>query len=86
MQHISELADAANSPVGKVLSAAQVAMVKAFLADPGLSWEKQSMELPNEVFRLTLWWRVPHASNRAGVIDFNAFATIRGRARSPSGS
>jgi hypothetical protein len=54
MGHISELADAANSSVGRVLSAARVATVKAFLADLGLSWEKQSMELRNEVFRLIL--------------------------------
>jgi hypothetical protein len=72
--------------VGRALSAAQVATVRAFLAELGLSWEKQSMELRNEVFRLILWWRVPYAPNLAGVMNFNAFATIRGRARSPGGS
>jgi hypothetical protein len=54
MQHISELADAANSPGGRVLFTAQVSTVKAFSADPGLSWEKQAMELRNVVFRLIL--------------------------------
>jgi hypothetical protein len=52
MQRIGELADAGNSPVGRVLSAAQVATVKAFLADLRVGWEKQPSELRNELFRL----------------------------------
>jgi DNA invertase Pin-like site-specific DNA recombinase len=54
MQRITALADEQNSPVGQVLSATQVATVKAFLADLRTGWDKQPPELRNELFRLLL--------------------------------
>ena len=54
MQRIAALADEHNCPVGRVLSAAQVSTVKAFLADLRLGWQKQPPELQNELFRLLL--------------------------------
>jgi DNA invertase Pin-like site-specific DNA recombinase len=54
MQRITELADETNSPVGRVLSTAQVATVKAFLANLSAGWEKQPPDLRNELFRLLL--------------------------------
>ncbi len=54
MQRMAELADERHSPVGKVLSAAQVATVKAFLADLRTGWAQQSPALKNEFLRLIL--------------------------------
>jgi DASH complex subunit Hsk3 like len=54
MERIGELADAGQRPVGRVLSTVQVDAVKAFLANLRLGWEKQPLELHNELFRLIL--------------------------------
>jgi DNA invertase Pin-like site-specific DNA recombinase len=54
MQRMAELSDVNNMPVGRTLSAAQVATVKAFLADLRLGWAKQPSALKNELLRLIL--------------------------------
>jgi hypothetical protein len=48
------LADERNSPVGRMLSAADVASVKAFVADLRVGWEMQPLELRNALLRLLL--------------------------------
>jgi Recombinase len=54
MHRIAALADARHSPVVRRLSAAQVATVKAFLADLRTGWAQQPPALKNEVLRLIL--------------------------------
>jgi DNA invertase Pin-like site-specific DNA recombinase len=54
MERITALADEHNSPMRRILSAAQVATVKAFLADLRTGWDKQPPELRNELFRVLL--------------------------------
>lgn len=51
---IKELADARNSRVGRMLTAAQVATVRSFLADLRTGWSKQPLALKNELLRLLL--------------------------------
>jgi hypothetical protein len=49
-----ELADARTSPMGKMLTAAQVASVRAFLANMRTGWAKQPTNLKNELLALLL--------------------------------
>jgi hypothetical protein len=63
MQRIAALADEANSPVGRMLSAAQVAIVRAFLADLRTGWSKQPPALKNEFLRLILGGIYVHAAS-----------------------
>jgi DNA invertase Pin-like site-specific DNA recombinase len=51
---MAELADARNSPVGRMLTAAQVHTVRAFLADLRTGWERQPVALRNELLRLLI--------------------------------
>jgi len=54
MHRMAVLADERHSPVGRRLSAAQVATVKAFLADLRTGWAQQPPALKNEFLRLIL--------------------------------
>jgi hypothetical protein len=54
MHRIAALTDERHSPVGRRLSAAQVATVKAFLADFRTGWAQQPPALKNEFLRLIL--------------------------------
>src|SRR5205823_5977826 len=51
---LTELSDAGRSPVGKMLTAAQVRSVRAFLADIRSGWARQPLALRNEFLRLVL--------------------------------
>jgi hypothetical protein len=54
IQRKAELADERNSPVGRVLTAAQVATVRAFIADLHRGWEKHPLEVRNAFLRMIL--------------------------------
>jgi hypothetical protein len=51
---IAELGEIAGTSAGRTLTAAQVAMVRQFLADLRSGWDQQTPELQNEFLRLVL--------------------------------
>jgi hypothetical protein len=53
-ERLTELSDVANYPVGRMLTAAQVETVRAFLANIRTGWERQPIALKNEFLSLIL--------------------------------